>query len=279
MQKFKDFAIMTVGCVLLTIGVYFFKIPNGFVTGGISGLGTLLAKMTAISAGTWIWGLNAVLLVVGFLLLGKDTGIKTVYCSMLYSALIYLLEYIVPVSSPLTDQPFLELIYAILLTAIGSALIFNSGASSGGTDIVALLLKKYTSLDVGKSLLAVDSLIALSSFYVFGVKAGLYSMLGLFAKATVIDGVIESFNTCKYFIAITDKPDEISEFIMNTLHHGATVGKAVGYYTKEDKYMVHTVCKRLEAIKLRSEIKKIDSHAFIIITTTSEIIGRGFRSV
>jgi uncharacterized membrane-anchored protein YitT (DUF2179 family) len=198
---------------------------------------------------------------------------------MLYSAMTFLLEKFVPINGPLTDQPFLELTYAMLLTSIGSAMIFNSDASSGGTDIAALILQKYARIDVGKALLAVDFVVAASAFLVFNVRAGLFSLLGLFAKAFIVDGVIESFNTCKYFIVITSKREEISSYIMGNLGHGVTVSSVVGEFTKEAKTMIHTVCKRMEAIKLRNRVRQIDPGSFIIITTSSEIIGRGFRSV
>ena len=280
MKKAKNFMIMTAGCVLLAMGVYFFKIPNGFATGGVTGIGTILAKITpGITAGAWIWILNIAILILGFIFLGSKNGFKTVYCSMLYSAITYVLEIVIPVTEPLSNQPLLELIYAMLLTSIGSAMIFNANASSGGTDIVALILKKFTALDVGKALLAVDFIVAASSFVVFDVQTGLFSLLGLFAKAFLVDAVIESLNTCKYFVVITEKRDEIAEYIMKTLHHGVTVSAAVGEYTHTEKSMIHTVCKRIEAVRLRTRIKEIDPHAFIIITTSSEIIGRGFRSV
>lgn len=275
----KQFLIMTLGTVLLTVGVYFFKISNGFSTGGVSGIGTILGKVTTISPAKWISIINIALLIFGFIFLGRETGAKTIYCSVLFSALTWLLEIVKPMYSPLTDETFLELIYAMLLTSIGAAMIFNSGASSGGTDIVALLLKKYARIDVGKALLAVDFLIAGSSFFVFGMKIGLFSMLGLFIKAFLVDSVIESLNSCKYFIVITDRSDEISKYIISKIHHGVTVTDAVGGYTNEKKQMVHTVCKRMEAIKLRSRVYEIDPHAFTIITTSSDIIGRGFRSV
>lgn len=279
MNKIKNFVIMTIGCIALATGVYFFKIPNGFATGGVTGIGTILAKITPISPGIWIWGLNIALLLLGFLFLGKGNGIKTVYCSMLYSAITYIFELAVPLTEPLSNQPLLELVYAMLLTSIGSALIFNANASSGGTDITALILKKYTNIDVGKALLAVDFIVAASSFIVFNIQTGLFSLLGLFAKAFIVDAVIDNLNTCKYFVVITDKREEISAFIMETLHHGVTVASVVGEYTKQDKAMIHTVCKRVEAIKLRNKIKEIDPKAFVIITTSSEIIGRGFRGV
>lgn len=275
----KQYFVMTAGCILLSVGIYFFKIPNGFSTGGVTGIGTVLAQITPISPGMWIWGLNIVLLILGFLLLGGKNGFKTVYCSMLYSAITYIFEVLVPISAPLTNQPLLELVYAMLLTSIGSAMIFYSDASSGGTDIAALILKKYTNIDVGKALLVVDFIVAASAFFVFNIQIGLFSLLGLFAKAFIVDSVIESFNTCKYFIVITTMRTEISDFIMQTLHHGVSVGTVVGEYTKEERSMIHTVCKRSEAIKLRKIIKEIDPKSFIIITTSSEIIGRGFRSV
>ena len=279
MKKCKEFLMMNLGMVLLAIGVYFFKIPNGFSTGGVTGVGTVLSGITFISAGTWIWLLNIALLILGFIIFGKELAFKTVYCSMGYSALTYLFEWLVPLESPITNQPLLELIYAMLLTSIGSAMIFYCNASSGGTDIVALILKKYFKIDVGKALLGADFIVAASSFFVFGIKIGLFSLLGLFAKAFIVDAVIENLNSCKYFIVITTKHEEISQFIMNELHHGATVTDATGEYTGEKKSMVHTVCRRIEAIRLREKIKNIDPHAFIIITTSSEIIGRGFRGV
>ena len=267
------------GIVLLSVGVYFFKIPNGFSTGGVTGIGTILGAMTPITSGIWIWILNIGLLLVGFLFLGRSTGLKTVYCSMAYSASIYFFEAFVPLKSPLSDQPLLELFYAMLLISIGSAMIFNSGASSGGTDIAALILKKYVKIDVGKALLCVDFVVAASAFFVFGVKTGLFSLLGLFAKAFIVDGVIESLNTCKYFIIITQKPQEISQYIIASLHHGVTTSKVIGEYTHEERTMIHTVCRRAEAIRLREKIREIDPKAFTIITTSSEIIGRGFRGV
>lgn len=279
MKKLNSFLMMTLGCVLLAFGVYFFKIPNGFVTGGVTGIATLLAPLTPITAGAWIWILNIALLVLGFIILGGENGLKTFYCSMLYSAITFVLEIVCPLSKPLSNEPLLELIYAMLLTSIGSALIFNSNASSGGTDIVALILKKFTSINVGKALLVVDFIVATSSFFVYGVVAGLFSLLGLFAKAFIVDAVIENLNTCKYFVVITDKREEISEYIIKTLHHGVTVNSVIGEYTKQEKTMIHTVCKRMEAIRLRDEIKRVDPHAFIIVTTSSEIIGRGFRNV
>ena len=177
MKRIKECLLLFLGVTILTAGVYFFKIPNGFVTGGVSGIGTMLGSLLPfLSAATWISILNVFLLLLGFVFLGKETGAKTVVCSLLFSAELTVCESIVPLSKPLTDEPLLELVYAILLTAFGSALLFNNGASSGGTDIVALILKKYTALDTGKALFCSDFLIAASSFFSFGILTGCYSL-------------------------------------------------------------------------------------------------------
>lgn len=274
-----DYVVMTFGTALMSAGVYFFKIPNGFSTGGVSGLATILGSLTPVTAATWISIFNVALLLVGFLFLGKSTGVRTVFCSLLFSGFTQALEFLVPLKAPLTDQPMLELIYAMLLTSIGSAVIFFRRGSSGGTDIVALIIKKYLKLNVGKALLCTDALIAVGSFFVFGVRTGLFSLLGLFAKAFLVDGIIESLDACKCFMIVTSKPQEIIDFILHDLNHSATLVEATGAYSHDNKFMVYTVCRRIEGVRLQREIKQVDPDAFITITTSSNIIGRGFRDV
>ena len=277
-----DFVTMTVGVLLLTVGVYFFKIPNGFSTGGVSGIGTVLGKLVESEVFTpalFIMLINTALLLVGLLVVGREFGLKTVYCSLMFSGLTVLLEKLVPLSSPVTDEPLLDLVCAILLTALGSALMFRASASSGGTDIVAMILKKYTSLDIGKALLVTDFMIAASAFYAFDVETGIFSLLGLFAKAFVVDSIIESIGTCKYFTIITTKKEEIGLYITSTIRHGFTELSGLGGFTGEEKAVLLTVCKRIEGARLRKVCKEIDPHSFIIVSNTSEIIGKGFRAV
>ncbi len=275
----SDYAVMVAGTALMSAGVYFFKIPNGFSTGGVSGLSTLLGSLTPIAAPAWIAIFNLALLLVGFAFLGRSTGVRTVFCTLLYTGLMQLFAFVCPLEKPLTDQPLMELVYSMLLTSIGSAMIFFRQGSTGGTDIVALIIKKYLNLNVGKALLCTDALIALSSFFVFDVRTGLFSLLGLFSKAFLVDGVIESLDSCKCFTIITSKPDEIVNYILNDMHHSATLLEAQGAYSHDNKFMVYTVCRRIEAIRLQRAVRAVDPGAFITITTSSEIIGRGFRDV
>lgn len=287
-HKLKNFVLMNLGILLTTVGVYFFKIPNGFSTGGVSGIAVVVAGVAGqhlpalapyLTSANVLTVINVLLLIVGFIFLGKGFSVKTVYCSLLFSFGTFALEHLCPMQGPLTDQPFLELVYAILLTAIGSALLFFTEASSGGTDIVALILKKYTSLDIGKALLVTDFIIAVSSFWVFGVQTGLFSLLGLFAKAFLVDGVIENMNTSKYFTIITSKPDEISSYITESIHHSFTKIQGIGGYTGEQRTVLLTVCRRVEGARLKKIVKQIDPGAFVIVSNSSEIIGKGFRGI
>ncbi len=280
--RFKDWMYMNAGIILIACATYFFLVPNKFVTGGMTGLATILGSITPLTTSTWLMFLNVCMLVVGFIFLGKKTGIWTVYCSLGYTSIMLLFEQIFPMADgvTLTDESFMELCVGILIYAVGTAIIFYAGASSGGMDIMALIIQKYAKVDVGKAVLYVNTLIACGSIFIFGgVERSILSLIGLFANSFVIDSVIDNFHSCKYFVVITDKTELVSEYIMNQFHHGVTVSEAVGAYTQTKKGMVHTVCRRYEAIKLRAAIKKIDENAFIVITTSSEIIGKGFRSV
>ena len=285
----KQFLAINLGVLMIAVGVYFFKAPNGFATGGVSGVSIILARLPislslGITQSMYMLVMNVILLILGVIMLGKKCGVLTIYCSLMLSIENLLFEALLPIESinggaTLSGSPLLELIYAIFLTGIGAAILFRNKASSGGTDIVALILKKYSSLNVSQSLLVPDFLIAASTFFVYdNVTVGLYAMLGLFAKVFVVDDILDSMNMCKAFTIITTKPTEIDEFILNDMKHSATTYKGEGVYTHEAKQIIVTVCKRSEAHRLRKKIKEIDPGAFIIITKTSEIMGKGFQT-
>ena len=277
-EHVKYWSMLNLGILLMAVGIYFFKATNNFATGGVSGISVLLAKLIPnLTQATYMMIINIALLIVGVIVLGRKCGFLTIFSSLMLSAETWLFEYFVPLDAPLTAYPLLELVYAVLLTGIGSAIVFKSNASTGGTDIVALILKKYTHLNVGQALLVSDFVIAASTFFVYDIKTGLFSLLGLFAKVFVVDDILDSINMCKAFTIITTKPSEIDEYIMTELHHSATTYSASGAYTGEGRTVIMTVCRRGEALRLRKRVKEIDPHSFIIITKTSEIMGKGFR--
>ena len=181
--------------------------------------------------------------------------------------------------APLTDQPMMELLFAVAVPALASALLFNVGATSGGTDIVAMILKKYTSVDIGQALMISDVVVTLAAFFVFDVKTGLYSLLGLSIRSFMVDSFIESLNLHKYFTVVCDDPQPICDYITHELNRSATVCEAKGAFSGSNKYIIFTVMNRMEAVKLRNYIKIQEPHAFILISNTSQIIGKGFHSV
>lgn len=278
-SKLKNFSLLTISTLIMAVGIYFFKFTNNFTFGGITGIAVLVAKFLPISASDFSFVVNILLLIIGWIVLGKSFAEKTAYSTILLSVSLSLLERIYPMSHPLTNEPLLELIFAILLPALGSAILFNIGASSGGTDVIAMILKKYTSVDIGKGLMISDLIFTLAGFLVFNVKTGLYSLFGLIMRSALIDNFIESFNRSKYFHVVTSNATCICDFIQNDLQRGATIVNATGAFTGDDKYITLTVLSPSQAVKLRNFIKEHDPKAFLLVSNTSEIIGKGFHSV
>ncbi|MBQ8555596.1 MAG: YitT family protein [Clostridia bacterium] len=276
----KEYALLTLGTILMVMGIYFFKFPNHFSTGGVSGISVILARyFPSITPGDFVMVINVALLGVAFAVFGKGFGDKTVYVSLLMSGLTWVLERVLPLSAPMTTQPLLELIFAVSLPAVGSAILFNLDASSGGTDIVAMILRKYTSLDIGKALMCSDMVITLMACVAFGMETGLFSILGLVMKSLLVDMVLENVRTHKYFHIITTKPEEIEHYITQTLRRGATELHGEGAYTHEGRTVLMTVMSRHEAIMLRKYVRQVDPQAFVLIMNTGEIIGKGFRGI
>ena len=278
-SNLKNFFLLTASTLIMAIGIYFFKFANNFTFGGITGMAVLVAKFIPISASDFSFIANILLLIIGWIILGKSFAAKTAYSTILLSVALSVLERIYPMSHPLTNEPLLELVFAILLPALGSAILFNIGASSGGTDVIAMILKKYTSVDIGKGLMISDIIFTLSGFLIFDVKTGLYSLLGLILRSALIDNFIESLNRSKYFHIVCSDPKPICLFIEKELVRDATIVEAKGAFTGNNKFIILTALSPGQAIKLRSFIKENTSGAFLLISNTSEILGKGFHSV
>lgn len=275
----REYLELTVASLIIIIGVYVFKFPNNFSFGGVTGIAVVLGAIFPVTPGYINFVINMALLLIGFLFLGKGFGIRTAYVSILMSVGLSACEHFFPMDGPLTDQPVLELIYAIVLPAFSSAVFFNMEASSGGTDIIAMILKKYTRLNIGAALFVVDMIIVVAACFVFDAKTGLFSLCGLLAKSLVVDTVIENINLCKYFTIICDDPEPICSYITNELGRSATVYQAEGAYEHNKKYVIITIMKRYQAVSLRQFVRKIQPTSFIAITNSSEIIGKGFRGL
>ena len=280
MQQIKSFFIITISTIIMAIGVYFFKFPNNFCFGGVTGAAVVFAKILPISASSFSFVVNMALLVVGFAFLGKSFALRTTYATILLSGLLVVFERAFPLKQPLSNEPMLELIFAIALPAIASALLFYEGSSSGGTDVIAMIVKKYAHVDdIGIALFVTDLIMIVIACFVFDIKTALYSFVGLTVKSFLIDAIIENIMLRKSIMITCDDKDAICHFITGELQKGATIVEATGAYTNEKRYLIFTTLTRKQAAVLRSFIHQNKLHAFISMSSTSEVFGKGFTSI
>ncbi len=274
------FLVLNLGLIATAAGIALFKSPNHFAMGGTSGLAVIMSALwPGMNVSGAMFIINIVLILVGFLFLGRSFGWATIYASMALSVYVALFEWLVPLSAPLTDDALLEVIWAVILPGVGTGMVFNIGASTGGTDIVAMILSRRTSLEVGKALLVPDFLITACTFFIFDIKTALYSLTGLLMKTFLVDIVIDGINSRKYCTIISSHPEEVKEFILTKLRRGATITKAEGAFTGKAEVMITTVLTRRQAVYLRNFIRSIDAQAFITMVNSSQIIGKGFREM
>lgn len=264
----------------MAIGVYFFKFPNNFCFGGVTGAAVVFAKILPVSASSFSFIVNMALLVVGFAFLGKAFALRTTYATVLLSGLLVVFERIFPLKQPLSNEPMLELIFAIALPAIASALLFYEGSSSGGTDVVAMIVKKCAHVDdIGIALFVTDLIMIIIACFVFDIKTALYSFVGLTLKSFLIDAIIENIMLRKSIMITCDDKDSICHFITDELEKGATIVEATGAYTNEKRYLIFTTLTRKQAAALRVFIHQNKLRAFISMSSTSEVFGKGFTSI
>ncbi len=274
-----DLLLLTAGAIVTAMSVYFFKMPNGFSTGGFSGLSILLGKLIpSINTSTFVTVTNLLSLILGFVFLGFGMGWKTIYCTLLYTGMVNVFEWLYPIEAGtnLSGELVLELFLASLLGAIGAALNFKSGGSTGGTDILALIMRKYTSADISACMMVADGLIVAASFFVFDIKTGLCSAIGMLIKSYLVQTVADGLNKRKSLMIITSAPKEMIQYITETLHRSATLWDAHGAFTDAGRTVIFTAMTPYQAAKLKDFAKTVDEHAFVTINQTSEIYGKGF---
>ena len=278
MAYVSQYAIITLSITIMSVGVYFFKFPNNFVFGGVTGAAALVAKLTPLSASAFSSWANMILLVVGLIFLGKKFAMTTGYASVVMSVELMFLEKFFPLHGSLSNQPMLDLLFAIALPAIASALLFNVGASSGGTDVIALIVEKYTHIrSIAVALFLTDLFMVVAACFVFNLYTALYSFVGLTVKSLVIDAVLERIKMCKAILIICDDKDPICDFVMRKLVRGATYTPCYGAYTDRPHYMIYTTLTHREALQLQAFIHKENLNAFISMLSTTEVFGKGFN--
>ena len=278
MSTLKSYILISIGVLIVALGICFFLIPANLATGGITGLSMIIHDLVpSISIGQILLILNIILFVVGFLSIGKEFGAKTIYASFLLTGTIYLFDTFYKVTEPVVDDLLVNLIVGILIQGVGLGIVFNQEASTGGTDIIAKILNKFFHLDIGKSLLIADFAVVTLAAYSFGIDLAIYAFLGILMNGLIIDTVIEGFNQKLSVSVVSTQSDTIQKFIVDQLERGATIYSAKGAYTMKDKEIVNSIIDKKQFIRLRGFVKAVDPDAFVTVSNVREVLGEGFH--
>lgn len=276
MKKIREYALTTLGIVLTAIGLEYFLFPNDIAAGGVSGIALVINGITGWNISIMVFILNIILFIVAFVVLGKGFGGKSLYATVILSVVMEIIEKVFnPVM--LTENMFLASFFGSALLAMGSAIVFHQGASTGGTSILAAIISKFTPLGVGTALLLNDSIICLLAINVFGIDKGLFGLFSLILIGLLIDKFIDGFNTCKQVFIITSKADMVVNFINKDINRGCTVLNGKGGYTYSEVNIVYTVLSNNQFITLKNFIKENNPEAFITVNDSKEVLGLGFN--
>ena len=270
----KEFLIITLGTLIAAIGVYFFLVPSNLSVGSISGLAIIIGNFVPLPISAITMILNVVLLIVGFIFVGKEFGAKTVYTSILLPVFLGILEKMFPDFRSLSGDPFVDMILYVFVVSVGLALLFNANASSGGLDIVAKLLNKFLRMEMGTAMALPGMVVAVSAIFVSDIYLVVLSILGTYLNGIVIDHFIFGFSVKKRVCILSRKENEIRDFIVNELHSGATIYEAIGAYDYQKRNEIITIVDKSEYTKLMNFVEKTDSEAFVTVYTVNNIIYR-----
>lgn len=275
----RSYLIITIGVLMVGIGMYFFLMPNNLAVGGANGLAIVLSKIIPLSVGTLMFAINIILFILAFLLIGPAFGAKTIAASLGTSGVISLLEVLVPNPTPLSGDVLLELFFGVIISAVGIGIVFNQNASTGGTDILSKILNKFTGIDLGRGVLYSDFAITIAAGFAFGSRIGLYSLFGVIINGMIIDFTIDGMNLNKEVTVISRNPEPIVRFIHDELERSCTLYDAHGAYSKAKLDVIVVILDRRSFVSLKNFLKEKDPKAFIWIKNASEVLGEGFRSI
>lgn len=268
----KEFGVITIATAIVAAAVFFFLIPSTVSVGSISGLAIVIGNFIPLPISAITMVLNVALLIIGFLLVGREFGAKTVYTSVLLPAIIGIFERLFPEFTSITADPFIDMICYIFTVSVGLAMLFNRNASSGGLDIVAKLMNKFLHIDLGNAMSLSGMVVALSSVFVADMEIVVYSVLGTYLNGVVLDHFIFGFNLKKRVCIVSQKEEVIRQFILHELHSGATVYEALGAYHLEPRREIITIVDKHEYAQLMRYIEKEDPNAFVTVYTVNKII-------
>ena len=270
-RNILDWLVITVGVAIVSTAVFFFMMPLNITVGSGAALAMVLSNYIPLSVSIITMLINVFLLIVGFLLIGREFGAKTVYCAILMPGILWVYEQLFPNFQSFTNDPLLDVLCYILVVGIGLAILFSRNASSGGLDIVAKLMNKYLRMDLGQAMSISGVLVAATGALCFDMKTVVVSVLGTYFGGLVVDHFIFGMNLKRRVCIISPKLDEITAYVLHELHSGATINEIIGAYDNKPKREIITIVDKQEFKQLMDYVKKTDPKAFITVYSVSEI--------
>ena len=267
----KEFAIITAGTAIVSAAVFFFMLPSQVSVGSVAALAMVLNNFIPLSVSTITLIINVGLLIIGFLLIGPEFGVKTIYCSVLLPLILGVFERIFPDFQSITGEPMLDVLCHILLVGVALSILFPRNASSGGLDIVAKIMNKYLKMDLGKAMAYSGLAVALSSALYYDSKTVVLSVLATYFGGMLLDHFIFGVNIKRRVCVISEELDTIVDFVLHDLHSGATLGEVIGAYDKTPSMEMVTIVDKHEYRRLMDYIRKIDPKAFVTVYSVSDM--------
>jgi len=270
-RMLKEFAIINIGTAIVAAAVYFFMLPGHLTVGSGTAVAMVISNFIDLPVSVINLAMNIVLLLLGYLLVGPEFGIKTVYCSILMPLFLALFEVLFPDFQSITGDQLLDVICYILVVGVGLAMLFPLNASSGGLDIVAKIMNKYLHMDLGQAMSVSGIIVALSSAIVYDKQTVVISVLGTYFGGMVVDHFIFGFNIKRRVCIISPRLEEITQYILHDLHSGATLNEIIGAYDNTPRREIITIVDNQEYRKLMDYVKKTDPKAFVTVYSVNEI--------
>lgn len=267
----KEYLLITFGAVLAAASIYFFMMPSKAVVGSVSALGMVLNNFIPIPVSMISLIINAVLLLLGFLLIGPEFGAKTVYTSLLIPLALGGFELLAPNYTSLTGDPLLDMVCHLIVIGAAMALLFSCNASSGGLDIVAKILNKYLNIGLGTGVILSGMAVALSAVFCYDAKTVVLSVLGTYLSGLIVDRFIFGLNIKRRVCVISQKNEDIVNFLLHTLHSGATLYESIGAYNNVTRMEVVTIVDKHEYRLLMEYLRQIDPKAFVTVYSVGEV--------
>ncbi|SDK04364.1 YitT family protein [Sediminibacillus albus] len=269
-----EYSLVIIGSFFVALSFNVFLLPHDVASGGVAGISTITKELFGWEPSIVQWALNVPLFIAGVIILGKNFGAKSLVGTIMLPFFVFLTREW-PAATP---DPLLGAIFGGMGVGLGLGIVFRGKASTGGIDLAAQILHKYTHLPLGICLPIFDGMIVLTATFVFSVEEGLYALIGLFVTSRTIDFVQVGMNTSKNVLIITEQVEEVRAALLQDVDRGVTVLNGTGGYTDEERRIVMCVVAQNEFTKLTQMVKRIDPHAFVVAMNATEVLGEGFKT-